>query len=592
MAGSVLSLSAQAAELSSSGACSVSEKWNFNASVGETYRDEYARFLKGKANSAHTYVQATTLSETSAKAEGKLFADYWHARALFEANLTGLAFKGFEKLVSVAPSRDTLGVQVAGWECLNRIHEAHPAMSFSDELSSALPSFFMTRLTDANKQTLWEAAFNVLNTQVAENRSPDDISTTLGLMSGSGAYQAFATAVVASHQNAHAQTIAALEPAFKAAIPAPLKREQDRARLLLARAYYSLGQYDQAATQYDKVDRKSNEAAEMLSEMSWSYLQSERYSEAVGTATHLQVGGLRNTYAPEANLVLAMSLNELCQYQDSLRATQLLEQTYRPSYEWLKAWSTSKKPLYNEAIQYLQNKSDTTIPARVAGEWIRSSVFLANQDEIHRLFTEDKATQALAAQGAQEEANLAQELKKLAGHARLGIREEGGSLKVYADSAEAAEQAPVKLKEGVNQYNRMHSASMEWQYMAGQEEKEAKSLQSKLVQEINADLSRRNMQMLAQLTNVAENRKLIDIEIFNGASHDMIWRNAHPDFEEKAKLMMTEVKKPIPGHVWDWGKIRPNQGKVEIWEDELGSFKAHLTDNCANKEKYLALQQK
>ena len=65
----------------------------------------------------------------------------------------------------------------------------------------------------------------------------------------------------------------------------------------------------------------------------------------------------------------------------------------------------------------------------------------------------------------------------------------------------------------------------------------AKIGEKKLVARINADLDARTLRMLDQLEEIAENVQLIEIEIYNGASHDIIWQNAHPDYKEIAKKM-------------------------------------------------------
>ena len=49
--------------------------------------------------------------------------------------------------------------------------------------------------------------------------------------------------------------------------------------------------------------------------------------------------------------------------------------------------------------------------------------------------------------------------------------------------------------------------------------------------------------------------------------------------------------------VWNWGKAtfgvtEEGEDSYEIWEDEVGSFKADLYDNCSSKDKYLSIKFK
>ena len=87
--------------------------------------------------------------------------------------------------------------------------------------------------------------------------------------------------------------------------------------------------------------------------------------------------------------------------------------------------------------------------------------------------------------------------------------------------------------------------------------------------------------------------RLVEVEIYSGASKDILWKNAHPDFEGNAALFLstndTESSAPAGQNLF-WGTIGTiSQSTGELWEDELGSFKADLPDQCSNKERYLAL---
>ncbi len=79
---------------------------------------------------------------------------------------------------------------------------------------------------------------------------------------------------------------------------------------------------------------------------------------------------------------------------------------------------------------------------------------------------------------------------------------------------------------------------------------------------------------------------------YNGASQDIIWKQAHPDYEAVAQDFRKEDGGTIASAVWSWGRVRGDLTEEgEYWEDELGTFKADLYDNCASKDRYLALQR-
>jgi hypothetical protein len=97
--------------------------------------------------------------------------------------------------------------------------------------------------------------------------------------------------------------------------------------------------------------------------------------------------------------------------------------------------------------------------------------------------------------------------------------------------------------------------------------------------------------MMNQIEDVAENDELIEVEIFNGASEDIIWQNAHPEYKDEAKQFQADRDKNRAEGL-NWGRMPASmEGDGEVWEDELGSFKADLYDNCSSRDKYLALHK-
>jgi hypothetical protein len=367
----------------------------------------------------------------------------------------------------------------------------------------------------------------------------------------------------------------------------------------LARAHYAAGRYELAASRYQQISRSSNEVTKMLNELSWSYLQARRYGDAVGVATQLQAGDLRNTFAPDAPMITAMALNELCQFPDSLRAVELFQQEYKPAFDWLSQWSKKKSELYPTAIAYLNKKMDrATIPSRVATEWLRSSAFITMQDEINRLYAEQELVKDFIPSVVAEQKEIAEEIREGAQDLKLVLKDESGMLKLYMPSEQKPEKRDVddmkELQEKVASHNRLKLVSDSWQHTRANFETASAARQKYLVSRINEDLSRRTDKMFTELKDVAENSRMIKVEIYNGASHDIIFQNAHPDYKKIAKKFaqeMREREKEPASRVWDWGAIKTASAKIEVWEDELGAFKARLNDNCSNKNKYLALKK-
>jgi hypothetical protein len=600
-AGGILTpFAAVAADLRGTMACTASERWTYAPEIDADSRIRFETLVLPQVSPMRNYGDGLALARSGTTARARLFGEYWRARALFTGKLETDALEGFAAVAGSLPSGDTVGIQVAAIECMNRIHDRDPALALPADLRARLGTIYSLTSTPASRQPLYEMTVNLLDAQLSDGNSASksDAFQMMALLKGSGPYESFAQGLWSASQAEHKEVIASLEKLFgkpqsELSLPASLKKHLVHAHLLLARAYYSTQQFEKAAAQYQLVERSSNETPEMLNELAWSYLMAQRYADAVGTATNLQVGRLRHTFAPEAPIVTAMSSNELSQFPDALRSVGVFKHEYATSYQWVYEWNKDRKPLYNLAIRYLQKQDTSNVPDRIAGEWIRSNYFISHQQEIHRLFAEKQVSERFARSAADVQSQVIGQIKDTASDLNAGVREEkDGALQIVSTDAIPKSHAPdyEKLKASVADYNRMHEGAAAFEASQASRDSRADAARSRLVAEINADLARRTEKMRKVLEEVAENSKLIEVEIYNGASHDMIWRNAHPDFASVEKKVKVAYTKPI-GHTLNWGTIDPAKSdKVEVWEDELGAFKANLHDNCSSKERYLALK--
>lgn len=579
-------------------ACTPSESWTFAPEIGSNAREAFGKTIHGGLAPIQGFAEGLALSRGPGTARSKLFGEYWKNRALLQGRLVSAALDGFGAIAASSPSLDTVGIQIAAIGCLNRIHDRYPALPVPPELRGRLSELYELAPRGVSRQPLWEMTTHLILLDLADGAPRSDTEALAGLLAGTGNFEAFAKGFIAAARGDHAQTISWLGKVLGTRnihdhkLPDGFRRDLPHARMLLARAYYATHQYDRAIAQYNLVERSSNETPEMIQELAWSYLMEDHYAGAVGAAVNLQVGQMKTTFTPEAPSVMAMALNELCQYPDSLRAVQLYRRDYEPSHEWLANWSRNpSQPLYGLAIGYLQGH-DAGIPARIAGEWIRSTLFISHQQEIHRLFGERERTQEFVRGGLKAQTAIAADIHDRAGSLNVGVRQDaGGVLGIYsADKVPPRRAADLEtLKAAVDAYNHLREADAYLQPILADLETRAGSIRARLVREIDADLARRTARMLKQLNEVTENSRLIEVEIFNGASHDMIWRNAHPDYAEIERKMKVAYGTSRGGTL-NWGTINPTAGKVEVWEDELGSFKANLHDNCSSKERYLALK--
>jgi tetratricopeptide (TPR) repeat protein len=537
--------------LSSSNACEKNESWSGQGALPKSVVDYLSKMLDADITPELGLARAYDL-EKSTSAEARLLGYYMEGRAFLMSGLEDNALESFSFVATSEPTNATAKeIQFASLECIARTLRANSGMAVPPIVASHLKSLLQLANSANRKQIPFEIALDVLLEQIGSDAA--DFRDPLEALSGSGAYENIGRAFVAAQHRDHLQVIANLSPLFASSkhtsLPEGLRHEETRARLLLARSYYATQQFNDAIAQYLKINHRSNEISEVLSELSWSYLQLKRYGDAVGTAVNLRLGEMRSTFAPESLEVAAMSLNELGQIKDSLRTLKTLEQDYLPSYQWLKTRGTQTSPsLYSLAIAYLKSDGSNGVPSKVANEWVRAPLFLAGQSEIHRLFgVKDRYVSFVN--------SMKDELSR-----------------ANSDDQESLRRAALALEEHqAPAFEAADHARIQW------------------VDRINQELTRRNARMLATLDDVRENSRMVKIEIFNGASHDMIWLRHHPEFKEGSSKYLSEKNSPSGSEVWNWGKVDMNADHAEVWEDELGAFRAHLQDHCADKNRYLGV---
>jgi tetratricopeptide (TPR) repeat protein len=552
-------------------------------------------FLEKKLTTVRGFSEALAMRRQAKTPEEKFFSEYWISRSLYGSKMIHVAREGFALLAAREITPQTAGIQLAAVECLVQIHTVYPSISIPENIEARIPDYLDAARPLARTEVVWDLAMHAAIEKMSQKAvSKSDAEKITRSLDGSGPHADLVLGLLAAQNNDHSGAIQHLRSFLDTpGLPNKLQRYVTTAHIMLARSYYSVEQYDHAIENFKKVDRKSNELADSLQELTWAYLMSEQYKEAIGTAITLQAGGLRKTFTPEAPMVMAMAMNEICQYPESIKAATNFKKSYAPIYGWLDHWkkTSEKDNLYKLAIQYLKHEGD--VPDRIAGEWIRSPVFISDQDEINLLFDEKVAATSMTSWGAKEQKSLTHELlKKIADvkpefKKELALREKQG--KPFSSSLQSD---LASIRDTLNSFRNLQRSAPVWRSVLKHHLQLTPVIEHRLMAEINANLKHRSEIMHDQLEDIAENIDLIEVEIYNGASQDIIWQNAHPDFKKIAKEMGDDSDNRTPAsQVWNWGKASDiTEEGAEIWEDELGSFKANLPDNCSREDRYLALK--
>lgn len=580
----------------SSGACTGSESWNFSAQIPAESATYYKRFLSKSLSVVGSFAEGLALRRLANSEESRLFSEYWISRSLLQAGMVHVAYEGFKAIASQPVSESNVGVHSAALTCLVRVHYQYPTFQIPSSTSEQIAGYALLPQATPFLPAAWEAAGMYLRDQVAYGKEGEELQRVVALLKNGGVHEDLGKGFAAARNQDHAGAIQAFERFLSQPqnIPKSLQRYIDLSRMLLARSYYARKNYVEAIKQFKLINKDSNELAEALTEMAWAYLLNGQYREAIGTAINLQSGGLRNTFSPEAPVVMAMALNELCHFPKSIRGIGVFKKNYKKPYFWIKDWLVKNKDktgnLYVQAVQYLKDQSN--VPDRVASEWVKSPNFISRQEEINLLFDEGKSSNSVGRLGQTEQLKLTRELLRFIVDVKKRFQLAKIRLKPGQRLPSDLNNDLEKLRVMVNHYRHLQAAAPLFSRITQQFEPRIEVIRKQLMDEINRELKAVNIQMYRRIKSVAENSYFVEVEIFSGASKDIIWQNSHPDYEEVAEDLKDKNKKAKVGQVWDWGNVMDGfEGSAEIWEDELGSFKADLYDNCVSKDQYLALKR-
>lgn len=553
--------------------CESGEKWTITGN-SPGWLNRFHESVNGKISALAGFADAVSLKRISAILNRsdfeRDFSEYWVGRILFDLKLDPLAHQVFKSVLDNSEQKE---IRKAAFVCMAQIQRRSPDFKVPAETVE----WGAFNLTEDDADVIYTASLI----------RPTKLTNLLP-----AGYRDFYNGVNAmknrkySEANAHLTKFLAYLDTPK--IVTPLEQYRDEAHLLLARALYSTAHFKESTLEFQKVKKVSNLQVETLSNLSWAYLLQEEYDAAIGVSMQLRTGSLRNAFAPEPLMVAAMALNELCMYQDSIRTIQAFINDYGKSFEWLHQ-NQKNKELYAELLKHFKKQS--TVPTKIATEWMRSPAFLVRQEEINRLIEHPKRLQEIRSKGYSEQVRVTNDFILKTAKFLNDVKTAKLHKKVGEDFSDKLNAQYLTMKRDLRRLTRFYRSSKIWKNLARNYERQIPGQRVKIVDLINKDLMAANKSMLTALNNVRENSDWIEVEIYNGASQDLVWKEAHPDFE-KVSAEMEETTEEAPGStVWKWGRFLASEMELaEVWEDEVGALKADISNNCDKKDRYLKLK--
>jgi|GEM_PF-4617611 len=550
-----------------SSACSDAEKWS-SQNLSPAWTSRYRDFSRGHLTPIEGMAFAHQLRKESDSRWGDFFSEYWLAHALMRSGHFPLAESGFERVLGRLPQdKEFEDLRVASFQCLGRIHHNYPARQLSRAL---FPSAQALPVSHEKDYWLFRMAI-----EQGQHRA------SLKKMSSESVFAPLMQALISYENKDWNKAASSMDSYLGRPESHPfVKSQSEHWKIFAGRVHYTASSFSRAIGYWGSVDKKSNELVQALTEVAWAQLKSGKYNDAIGTALSLQTGWLQNTYSPEGLMVMAMAFNETCHYPEAMRASELLRKQYEPLRVWIKDnRKLSATALYAELVKAM--KKESSAPHRLTGEWIRSSRFISRQAEINALLKMPERSKETLSSARKRQKERVVEVLKL-------VRE----LKADVVSARKSDPSRLEMPDWINvkldtlrarleEYDALRAFAPVWKQADVANTKISSKRRTELLQLISAHIAQTNERVLSQIEDVYDNLQFVEVEIYQGATQDMIFTNSHPDFNKKISELKKREGFGLKAQELNWGQVSTEElGQSEIWEDELGGFKANLPNKC------------
>lgn len=354
--------------------------------------------------------------------------------------------------------------------------------------------------------------------------------------------------------------------------------------LNLARMNFALKKYAKAHEHYMQVPKDHALWVQALIEQGWTQLALEDYSGAIGNMYSLHSPYFKAVYQPESFVVRTIGYLNICQYGDAYKTLTWLEKDYR---DWKDKTSEylDKKPsasaMYNTVKTYIRGKSDQGIegvPYQVWREIARRKDFLNVQTALN-----DKQDETKRYEGVNEK--IKSEKASIRYHAEQSKKQ----FDIWKSKIAATHNDRSQLK-NLDQYN--NNLKLEKDRTIGYRFKLAileqsrqgyldfqKKSQAKLDQETGSLsiaagelLLKRANQMRSEMSRVLDNNEFLRYEVFAGSGENIRYQVAGGEVSGQVNRIPASIK---PTKMMNWSF------DGEFWEDEIGSYRSSLQNNCA-----------
>lgn len=356
----------------------------------------------------------------------------------------------------------------------------------------------------------------------------------------------------------------------------------------LARLKFMQGKVKEALPLYLSIDKDHPMWVQGLVEQGWTQLAVDDYAGAIGNMYSLHSPYFKSVYKPESFVVRTIGYLNICQYGDAYRTLSWLEHEARP---WADSVSLylSKKPgssqFYQTVVTYLKSgKSDQEVdglPPQVIREMARQREFLNLQTALNVKADEIGRYDGIERLIDGEKANLRAREMKATGRfkdlkARIAKAEKERTQLAEIDQWRQQMRLEREIVIGLRHQSEVLETSKKLyaplkSRAVAKFEKERQGLKDAAAKELAGTLNR----IKDELQTVLENNEFLRYEVFAGSGENIRYQVAGGKVSD-ANRLPANVK---PTKLLNW------TFDGEYWEDEIGSYRSSLHNNCPNAGK-------
>ncbi|MCB0421484.1 MAG: hypothetical protein KDD61_10845 [Bdellovibrionales bacterium] len=357
----------------------------------------------------------------------------------------------------------------------------------------------------------------------------------------------------------------------------------------LSRIYYQKGDFKKAYMAQLGINKNHNLWIRAMIEQGWIQISAGDFSGAIGNMYSIQSPYFKSVYKPESYAIRAIGYLSICQYGDAYSSLSILEKEYRPWLDLMKKYRgthASGIKYYETVAKYLRGKSSAvvdTLPPQVSRELASQKYFLNIQAGINERLEEMDQWKFINSMISKDIGKLrwyrnkAQErVQKL--KLQIAKSKKDKSLLPNVPEWKGSINSELRLIGALNfKIDKYVQGQKQFAVMEKQEKSRIRKEVSGLKQASGKFLKNHMTEMIAVLNQVLDNNEFLRFEIFSGSGENIRYRVSGGAVKET---------KRIPAHIKPKKHLSWNF-EGEYWEDEIGSYRSNLVNNCPKSVKYV-----